>query len=173
MTSPTRERPLDRRPRDAEPYCQHWRLSLDHDVERVYCRDCKREVPAFKALEELARHWDRFIVGRKEAERRMLIARENLAELLRAEANAKARTRAARKRGDPEVVKALRELVRIVKRDRRGAGPADHRAANAEAYEALQAAELALYRHGQQRAREGEELPARGTATPAAEGDVF
>lgn len=167
------ERPLAARKRDPaeEPYCRHWRLETHEESRRVYCRDCGREVPAFDALEEIRRHWDRYITGRTEAERRMRIARENLAELLRAEANAKARIRAARKRGDPEVVKALRELVRLVKSDRRRRGIYD--SAADEWAGALRDAELAMYRHGQQLAREGEEPPVRGTAPPVAEGESW
>lgn len=167
------EPPLAEHRRDPgeEPFCNHWRLETHRESRRVYCRDCKREVPAFDALEEIRRHWDRFIIARNEAERRAGVARANLEELLRAEANAKARIRNARKRGDPEIVQALRDLVRLVKSDRRRRGVYD--VAGDELAEGLQTAEVALYRHGQQRAREGEEPPIRGTAPPAAEGEAF
>jgi hypothetical protein len=161
------ERPLARKPRKPdELYCRHWRLELDHEQELVFCRDCGRQVPAFHALEELHRHWDRFIMGRQEAERRMEVARMNLADLERREANAKARIRNAERRGDPEVVKALRDLVRLAKQRGRGAY-SDDGAWN----EALREADVALYRHGRQRAREVEQEERRAAPPPPAAAD--
>jgi hypothetical protein len=80
---------------DRPPFCTHKRTRLDAEAQRVYCRDCSREVPAFVVLQGFAREPERYIDHRKEAIRRAKVAEGNLAELERIEANAKARVRRA------------------------------------------------------------------------------
>lgn len=103
-------RPLVTGPRSV-PFCQHHRCRLDTESRRVYGRECDREVPAFDRLLSHSRSWERFIEHRREAERRMTVTRENLAELLAAEKRAKARLRNAAKR-EPEVERHLRSVVK-------------------------------------------------------------
>ncbi len=90
--------------------CRHKRITLDRDVQRAYCRRCDVEVPLFDYLVSLAEGWERFISERREAARRMEVARANLAELLADERRAKARRRTWRKH-EPEAVQHLRALA--------------------------------------------------------------
>lgn len=89
------QRPVAKDPR--EPWCSHKRVRLS-EARRVYCRDCKREVPAFDVLEDLAHDWERYMHTREDAQKRSKTAQANLIELLRLERNAKSRVRSALKR---------------------------------------------------------------------------
>jgi hypothetical protein len=82
--------PVTTRPRDPG-YCPHRRIALDHELHRVVCRDCDKEVDPFKYLARLASDWERYATHRKEAKRRADEAHERLVELLRLEDNARAR----------------------------------------------------------------------------------
>lgn len=79
----------------------HQRVELDGQAERVYCRDCGTEVPAFKALESLARAGERYIAHRLEAERRWKVVSESLRDLEKRERNAKSRVRNWTKKAPP------------------------------------------------------------------------
>lgn len=82
---------------ERQPWCRHKRVRLT-EARRVYCRDCKREVPAFDVLDDLAHDWERYMHTREDAQARSKTAQANLTELLRLERNAKARVRAAGKK---------------------------------------------------------------------------
>jgi hypothetical protein len=89
------DRPLATTPRP-KTYCSHWpagNVELNPETRRCHCRKCGREVAAFDVLEDLAREWERYISGRKEAQRRWRAAETRLEDLLRQERNAKARAR--------------------------------------------------------------------------------
>lgn len=104
------QRPLKTGAR-AKDFCVHRRNELDVEAQRVHCRDCGREVPAFDVLHDLTRGWERYIEGRREAHRRCKVAEANLSELLRAERNAKARRR-KRLKDEPEALRHLRALLK-------------------------------------------------------------
>jgi hypothetical protein len=87
--APVRTRP--RRP--GKRLCLHYRVELDHDVRRVYCRDCEQEVDAFDALTLLARDFERWTVSRDRAHRETRQAQAILDEVKRELRNAKARRR--------------------------------------------------------------------------------
>lgn len=74
-----------------ESWCSHRKVRLDDEKHRVFCRDCGREVDPYDVLLHLAHDWSIWVSARKEAERRAKVASDNLRELLRLEANAKAR----------------------------------------------------------------------------------
>lgn len=115
-------RPLATGPRP-KPTCWHHRTELDGEARRVHCRDCGREVPAFDVLSDLARDWERYIHGRKEAERRCKVVEALLSDLLRDERNAKARRRSW-KRHEPEAVRHLRAVMELLTRYRPPSHPA-------------------------------------------------
>lgn len=92
--------PVRTKPRESG-HCPHRRVSLDHELHRVICRDCDKEVDPFKYLQRLAHDWERYAMHRKEAKRRADAAHERLVELLRLESNARARL----KRIDPEAAR--------------------------------------------------------------------
>lgn len=114
-------RPLDSGERVPTPFCVHDLVSLDREAERVYCRHCGREVPAFKALLRFALDWESHILRRKETERRARVAQANLEELLRDERNAKSRQR-TRRRKEPDGLRHLRAVMGILSRPPEGPG---------------------------------------------------
>lgn len=69
------------------------RAELDQRDQRVYCRDCGREIPAWDELMKLAADPERYIAARKESARLARLADARLKELLRLERNAKSRLR--------------------------------------------------------------------------------
>lgn len=83
------------RSKEARSYCRHRRFEMDEDARRVYCRDCEEEVPAFDVLEIYRREFDMWMRRLKEARREAKLREENLAEIMRQEANAKSRLRRA------------------------------------------------------------------------------
>jgi hypothetical protein len=87
--------PLRRR-RDQQPrFCRHKSLELDTEARRVYCVDCDQEVPAFDALLNFERYYDRYVSTCRRAQREAEAAEERLEELKREERNTKARIRRA------------------------------------------------------------------------------
>jgi hypothetical protein len=102
-------------------FCPHHHTVLDAEPRRVTCDDCGREVDAFDVLHEIARGWERFNEGRREAERRSEVAQANLDELLRAERNAKARRR-KQLNDEPEALRHLRAVLKYARRTS-GTGP--------------------------------------------------
>jgi len=79
-------------------WCRHARTEVDGEARRVYCRDCKREVPAFDVLQRLAKSHDRFVSSRDTAQREARVLRGELENLKREERNVKARIRNAKKK---------------------------------------------------------------------------
>lgn len=77
-------------------YCPHKRIELDDEVRRVYCRDCSEEVPAFDALENFRRRFDRYVSLLREAKAEAAYRKRVVEELKREERNAKSRLRAVR-----------------------------------------------------------------------------
>lgn len=97
-------------------WCAHDRTRLDQECRRVFCCDCEREVPAFDALWNIAKDWERHIMWREEAVRRLRVADQAAADAERVERNAKSRARAALKRErDSEAVALLRRVLQLVR----------------------------------------------------------
>lgn len=107
------QRPLATGPRPKE-WCQHRQTILTAESRRVHCADCKREVPAFDALMDLAQDWERLIEWRKVAAKRRKQAEAELAEITRELRNAKNRRRNARKR-EPEAIQMLRKVADLTR----------------------------------------------------------
>lgn len=79
--------------RDRKTGCLHWKVRIDQDAHRLYCRSCDVEVDPIQFLAYLASNWDRYAAHRDESKRRADEADVRLAELLRLEHNARARLR--------------------------------------------------------------------------------
>lgn len=92
-------------------FCLHRLTRLEQEARRVYCRECGREVPAFDVLWDLAREWERYIEGRLMAKRRLASVEERLADLERAERNAKNRRRTWLRREPSEALRLLRRIA--------------------------------------------------------------
>lgn len=90
--------PVRTRPRP--PFCAHRSTELDVEARRVYCRTCGREVPAFDAMLELAREFERWLEQRDAAKREARRYQAELEDVKRELRNAKSRRRAQRKRAD-------------------------------------------------------------------------
>lgn len=95
--APERDAPLRKRPRDYTELCAAFckRIELDGETERAYCSDCGKEVPLFKALEQLAADFERYITLRDAAKTEARHARVELDDLKRQIRNAKATLRRA------------------------------------------------------------------------------
>lgn len=88
--------PLTTKPPDyGKKFCRHERIDLARDNRRAYCRDCGEERDLFDVLERFASRFEHYIATLKEAQRSAKAAREELADLMRQERNAKARVRKA------------------------------------------------------------------------------
>lgn len=71
--------------------CRHWKVRIDREARRIYCKGCGGEVDPFTIVLRWAEDWSRITTWREEAERRRARAQERLAEILRLEKNARAR----------------------------------------------------------------------------------
>lgn len=105
------EAPL--RTKERPPFCEgsHKRLELDTEARRIYCKDCGREIPAFDALLDLIRYWERYLLAIKEAKRSAAHHQERLDEVKRKERNAKARVRRIATGGEGAIFEALAEAI--------------------------------------------------------------
>lgn len=81
--------------RGHQRWCLCRRFELDLGTQRVFCKDCGREVPAFEALADVARRHEALIWERKRCESEAKRVAELLATVRRLEHNAKARLRNA------------------------------------------------------------------------------
>lgn len=85
------DEPLTKRPKQG--FCWHRKFSLDGEAQRVYCRDCGREVPAFEALDTFAKEYQRHIDHRERAKREANSEQEKLEDVKRQVRNEKAKLR--------------------------------------------------------------------------------
>lgn len=76
-------------------FCRHRDVVLDAEIQRVFCRTCGSEVPAFKALAIFADDYDRYLRSYQHAQAQSARAQEELANVERELRNAKARLRRA------------------------------------------------------------------------------
>lgn len=93
--TPDDDAPVRTRKAKRAPFCRHLQVELDHNVRRVFCADCKAEVPAFDALHMLAHEFERWTDHRDRAEREARAAQTTLDDLKRQVRNAKAQLRRA------------------------------------------------------------------------------
>jgi hypothetical protein len=80
--------------------CDHKHAKLDEPNRRVYCADCEVELDPIAVLDMIAAEADRYISSIQLYHRRMRELQGTVADLERAERNAKSRIRNARKRRD-------------------------------------------------------------------------
>lgn len=90
------DEPLTKRPKQG--FCWHRRFSIDMEAQRVYCRDCGREVPAIEALDTFGKEYQRHIDHRERAKREANAEMEKLEALKRQVRNEKAKLRRAERK---------------------------------------------------------------------------
>lgn len=125
-------------------WCPHRRYRLNDENHRVYCRDCEREVDAYRVLEQLARTPEQYMMSRRGAEARAKAVAERLANLERAERNAKSRRRTRYKREDEGAIAVLRALAAAVPPQGMPMPDAAHDVERARLREARHAAQMFL-----------------------------
>lgn len=83
------------------PWCSHDHVQLDDEKHRVFCRDCRREIDAYDALEKFAAQWNRWRDRIENVKRETRVREGRLEEIKREEKNAKARLARVRKKLGP------------------------------------------------------------------------